>query len=98
MSRRKTSEYCGVRWCSYPAKTKGLCGTHYKDHLNNGEHPEAVANDEITRSLLKQPAYHKTHLHLLHRRFAASLPISRKQRQELTKALNETAKKRGSVK
>lgn len=98
MSRRKTSEWCGVRWCDSPARVKGLCGTHYKQHHLNGEFPEAVANDEINRLLLKQPAYHITHLHLIHRRFAASLPITAKQKKALTKSLNATAMRGGSVK
>ena len=98
MSRWKTSEWCGVSYCSNPSKSLGLCANHHKQYTEEGLHTQAVANDEITRLLLHKPAYHITYLSKRHKKFAQSLPISKEQQLSLTKALNRTAKNLGVVK
>ena len=98
MSKQKTSEWCGVRYCPSPSKVKGLCPTHYKEHMDTGVYQELVANDEITRCFLKPPAYSPAYYKVLHRKFSKSLPITEDQQRALTRALNKTAERRGVMK
>ena len=98
MGRWKTSEWCGVRYCSNPSKSLGLCANHHKQYTEEGLHTQAVANDEITRLLLQKPTAHITYHSKRHRKFAQSLPIPEDQQRALTRALNNTAIKRGVVK
>ena len=98
MSKQKTSEWCGVRYCPSPSKVKGLCPTHYKEHMETGNHQELVANDEITRCFLKPPAYSPDYYKRIHRTFAQSLPIPEEQQRALARSLNRTAKNLGVVK
>ena len=98
MSRWKSTKWCGVAYCSYETRAKGLCATHYKQYTQDGLHTQVVANDEITRMLLQKPTSHITHLSKRHRLFAQSLPIPAHQQRALTRALNSAARRRGVVK
>ena len=98
MSRTKSSEWCGVVYCPNPSRAKGLCSTHYKDYTEDGLHTQVVANDEINRLVLKQPAYSLSYHKVRNRQFARSLPIPKHQQLALTKALDATALRRGVVK
>ena len=98
MGKFRSSEWCGVPYCPSASKVKGLCGSHYKDHMNKGVFQELVANDEVSRSFLKQPAYSPSYYARKHRTFAATLPIPKHQQVALTQALNATALRQGVVK
>ena len=98
MGRWKATKWCGVPYCSNETRANGLCATHHKDYKANGLHTELVANDEITRQHLQKPTRHITALHKIHRKFAASLPVSKTQQLALTRALNNASRQRGVVK
>ena len=98
MSKQKTSEWCGVSGCWKSSASKGLCVKHYKEHNETGIHTELVANDEITRCFLKQPAYSPAYYKRKHRLFAQSLPITADEQRALARALNKTAERRGVMK
>ena len=98
MPKMRSSEFCGVSWCSSVSITKGLCGTHYQEHRKHALHADVVANNEIVRSNYHPSTRGASTWTTLHRKFAQSLPISKKEQVLLTRALDRTAKNLGVVK